>query len=43
MQSKIEDAADLTCWLMKKNARAAHKPRLYVSCGTRDFLYSAYE
>lgn len=42
------DAADIkgtevdTYWLMKKNAKAAHKPRLYVSCGTKDFLYSAH-
>lgn len=25
--------------LMKKNADADHKPRLYVSCGTSDFLF----
>ena len=25
--------------LLKKNAKAAHKPRLYVSCGTEDPLY----
>ena len=24
---------------MKKNSGAAHKPRLYISCGTADFLY----
>ncbi len=28
-----------TMYLMKKNASAAHKPRLYISCGTADFLY----
>lgn len=26
-------------YLMKKNAKAAHKPRLYISCGTADDLY----
>lgn len=26
-------------FLLKKNAKAAHRPRLYVSCGTADFLY----
>ena len=26
-------------FLMKENAEAWHKPRLYVSCGTADFLY----
>lgn len=25
--------------LLKKNGKAAHKPKLYVSCGTADFLY----
>lgn len=29
--------------LMQENAKAAHKPRLYVSCGTADFLYDAHE
>ncbi len=28
-----------TMYLMKKNAGAEHKPRLYISCGTADFLY----
>ena len=32
-----------TFHLMKKNAKSAHKPRLYVSCGTKDFLFSAHE
>ena len=26
-------------YLMKKNANAPHKPRLFVSCGTDDFLF----
>lgn len=28
--------------LLKKNADAPHKPRLYVSCGTADFLYGQH-
>lgn len=31
-----------TYWLMEKNAKAPRKPRLYVSCGTEDFLYGAH-
>ena len=30
-------------WLMKKNAAAKRKPRLYVSCGTKDFLYGSHQ
>lgn len=30
-------------YLMKKNADAPHKPRLYVSCGTEDFLYEMHD
>ena len=29
--------------LLKKNASAKAKPRLYVSCGTKDFLYHQHE
>ncbi len=29
--------------LIEENAGAAHKPRLYVSCGTADFLYDQYQ
>lgn len=29
--------------LIDENAGAAHKPRLYVSCGTADFLYGQYQ
>ena len=32
-----------TYWLMKKNAGAPHKPRLYISCGTKDFLYGLHQ
>ena len=28
--------------LMEKNANAAHKPWLYVSCGTKDFLFEQH-
>ena len=28
---------------MEKNAAAPHKPRLYVSCGTADFLYGQHQ
>lgn len=30
-------------YLMKKNASAPKKPRLYVSCGTADFLYGQHQ
>ena len=30
-------------YLLKKNAKAPHKPRLYVSCGTADFLYEQHK
>jgi len=29
--------------LMEKNAGAPHRPRLYVSCGTKDFLYESHQ
>ena len=29
-------------YLMQKNAGAPHKPRLYVSCGTADFLFEQH-
>ena len=31
-----------TFFLMEKNAKAAHKPWLYVSCGTKDFLFDQH-
>ena len=35
---------DLDCFhLMKKNADAPKKPRLFVACGTADFLYDAHQ
>ncbi|MBO2516797.1 MAG: esterase [Clostridiales bacterium] len=36
---KIEKSELDTMWLAEKNANAACKPDLYVSCGTADFLY----
>lgn len=29
--------------MLKENAAAEHKPRLYVSCGTADFLYGQHQ
>ena len=29
--------------MLKANAEAGHKPRLYVSCGTADFLYGQHQ
>ena len=29
--------------LTQKNAKAAHKPWLYVSCGTKDFLFDQHK
>ena len=30
-------------YLLKANAGAEHKPRLYVSCGTKDFVYDQHQ
>lgn len=32
-----------TLYLMKKNADAPKKPKLYISCGTADFLYGMHD
>ena len=37
--SAVEGSENDLLTVMEKNADAAHKPRLYVSCGTADFLY----
>jgi S-formylglutathione hydrolase FrmB len=29
-------------YMMKKNAKAPKKPKLYISCGTKDFLYPTH-
>jgi len=29
--------------MLKVNAEAPHKPRLYVSCGTADFLFDQHK
>lgn len=30
-------------YLLEKNAKAEHRPKLYVSCGTADFLYHMHQ
>ena len=30
-------------YLLEKNAKAPHRPKLYVSCGTADFLYPQHQ
>ncbi len=37
--TNIENSEHDLFYLMKKNAKAQHKPRLYVACGDADFLY----
>ncbi len=39
----IRDTEVDTMYLMRKNAGASHKPRLYISCGTYDSLYYQHE
>ena len=29
-------------YMMKRNANAPKKPKLYISCGTKDFLYPTH-
>lgn len=41
--NKLENTEVDNIYLMKKNADAPHKPKLYVSCGTKDFLYPQHE
>ncbi|MBQ8619763.1 MAG: esterase family protein [Clostridia bacterium] len=38
-RNKIAGTENDLFHLMEKNANAKHKPRLYVSCGDKDFLY----
>ena len=40
---ELKDTEVDLMYLMKKNAGAARKPRLYVSCGTGDFLYESHQ
>ena len=40
---RVQETEVDTFYLMKKNANAPHKPRLYVSCGTADFLYGEHQ
>ncbi len=37
--SKLEGSDNDLLYLLEKNADAPHKPKLYVSCGTKDSLY----
>ena len=41
--SKVPGSEVDLLYLMKKNASAPKKPRLYVSCGTADFLYGQHQ
>lgn len=41
--SKIPGSDNDLFHLLKKNAKAPRKPRLYVSCGTADFLFHQYK
>ena len=41
--SKIPGSDNDLFHLMEKNAKAKKKPRLYVSCGTADFLYHQHQ
>ena len=40
---KVAGSEADTMYLMRKNAKAPRRPRLYVSCGTADFLYPLHE
>ena len=42
-EEKLRDTDVDLMHLMKINAVAPHKPRLYVSCGTEDFLYPLHQ
>jgi len=37
--NKVAGTENDLFYLLEKNADAKHKPRLYVSCGDKDFLY----
>lgn len=41
--SKLEGSDADLLHLLKKNGQAPKKPKLYISCGTADFLYGAHE
>ena len=40
-RNRTDTEVDLR-WLLRQNAAAPHKPRLYVSCGTEDFLFDMH-
>ena len=42
-RNEIKGSEFDTFYLMEKNAKAAHKPWLYVSCGTKDFLFDQHK
>ena len=37
--TKVRGSENDLLYLVEKNAKAPHKPKLYVSCGTKDYLY----
>ena len=37
--TKVAGSENDLFFQLKKNAKAAHRPKLYVSCGNKDFLY----
>ena len=39
----IKESENDTMYLLRKNAAAPKKPKLYVSCGTADFLYPLHQ
>ena len=42
-ETEIEGTEVDLMYLIKKNAESVSRPRLYVSCGTRDFLYDQHQ
>jgi len=41
--TKVKGSDNDLFHLLEKNASAPHKPRLWVACGTKDFLYPAHQ
>ena len=41
--SKVAGSEHDLFHLLEKNGSAPHKPKLYVACGTKDFLYAAHQ
>ena len=42
-RSKVKGSDMDLYHLLEQNAQATHKPRLYISCGTGDFLYPVHK